>query len=145
MRIVGARSLAAIVLALIVAGCVSTGALGPLPAVSDPSNAAEIVVGRERRFLGSGPTVPVTLDGVRLFGLRVGQYVVIKVDPGDHIVGTQYMGITFGWEDVTVLVRAEANGRYYFRIDPAMGQLLLNAISADAARALMSNATRVSP
>lgn len=145
MRLAVARPFAQIVLALLLTGCVSTGTLGPLPAVSDVSNAAEIVVGRERRFVGSGNTLPVTLDGVRLFGLRVGEHVVVKVDPGDHIVGTQYMGLTFGWEDVTVVVRAEPKGRYYFRIDPAMGQALLNPISAEAGRALMSNTARVSP
>jgi len=32
---------------------------------------------------------------------------VMRVNPGDHIVGIQYRSITFSWEEVTVLVRAE--------------------------------------
>jgi hypothetical protein len=31
-------------------GCVSSGLIGPLPTVSDPTDAAEIVVIREHRF-----------------------------------------------------------------------------------------------
>jgi hypothetical protein len=42
------------------------------------------------------------------------------------------------------LVRAEPRRSYYFRIDPAFGQVLLNAITPDAGRALMSKTTRVS-
>jgi hypothetical protein len=39
----------------------------------------------------------------------------MKVNPGDHIVGMQYQGITFAWEDVTVLVHAEPKRSSYFR------------------------------
>jgi hypothetical protein len=107
-----------------------------VPIVTDADNAAEIVVDRESRFVGSGLTLRVTLDGVRIYGLRVGEHAVMKVDPGDHIVGTQYQGITFAWEDVTVLVHVEPRRSYYFRIDPALGQALINVITPEARRAL---------
>jgi hypothetical protein len=68
--------------------------IGSLPTVSDPTDAAEIVVIRENRFTGSALTDPITLDGVEIHGLRVGEHVVMKVNPGDHIVGTRYLGIT---------------------------------------------------
>jgi hypothetical protein len=83
-------------------GCVSQGLIGPLPTVSDKDNAAEIIVIRESRVLGSMQTLPVTLDGVRIYGLGSGEHAVMAVNPGDHIVGTQYpVTIPPSWEDVT--------------------------------------------
>jgi hypothetical protein len=142
---VGVRTpvLAAMVF-LLLTGCVSSGLIGPLPTVADADNAAEIIIGRESRFAGSALTLPVTVDGVRIYGLRVGEHAVMKANPGDHIIGTQYQGITFAWEDVSVLVRTEPRRSYYFRIDPGFGQPLLNAITPEAGRALMSKTTRVS-
>ena len=144
MRAVDVRATVLTVVLLLLAGCVSSGLIGPLPTVMDADNAAEIVVGREDRFAGSALTLPVTLDGVRVYGLRVGEHAVMKVNPGDHVVGTQYQGITFAWEDVTVLVRAEPRRSYYFRIDPAFGQVLMNAITPEAGRVLMSKTRQVS-
>lgn len=141
------------VLVLLLTGCtplsqhlrhVSLGPMVPPPTLPDAGNAALIVVGRDNRVAGFPRTFPVMLDGVRVYRLRVGEHAVMKVDPGDHIVGTQYMGLTFAWEDVTVLLRAEPGHTYYFRIDPGSGHPLLNAIPPDAGRALMSNTTRIS-
>jgi hypothetical protein len=135
-----------VVVALLLTGCVSSGLVGQLPTVTDADNAADIVVGREGRVTGSALTLPVTLDGVRVYELRVGEHAVMKVNPGNHIVGTQYQGIALAWEDedVTVLVRAEPRRSYYFHIDLAFGQVVLNAITPEAGRALMSKTTRVS-
>ena len=49
-----------------------------MPTVSDPTDAAEIVVIREHRFTGSGRTDPITLDGVEIYRLRVGEHVVMR-------------------------------------------------------------------
>src|SRR6266705_2038216 len=128
---------------VLLAGCsVSPGLIGPLPTVSDKDNAAEIIVIRESRVSGSLQTFPVTLDGVRIYGLQVGEYAVMTVTPGDHIVGTQYPNIPVGWEDVNVSVRVEPRRRYYFRIDPAVGQLLVNPITPEDGRTLMSKTKR---
>jgi hypothetical protein len=144
VRAVDVRLTVLTVVVLLLAGCVSSGLIGPLPTLTDADNAAEIVVGRENRFAGSALTLPVTLDGVRVYGLRVGEHAVMKVNPGDHVVGTQNQGITFAWEDVTVLVRAEPRRNYYFRLDPAFGHVLMNAITPEAGRVLMSKTRRVS-
>lgn len=91
---------------VLITGCsVSPGRLiGPLPTVSDKDNTTEIIVIRESRFAGSMQTLPVTLDGVRIYGLGSGEHAVMAVNPGDHIVGTQYpVTIPLGWEDVNRL------------------------------------------
>ena len=85
------------------------------------------------------------MDGVEIYRLRVGEHVVMKVNPGDHIVGIRYRSITFLWEEVTVLVRAEPRQSYYFRVDPSFGQPLVNAVTPEKGRALMSATTRISP
>jgi hypothetical protein len=142
------RRLGGIALATgLLTGCsVSPGLIGPLPAASDKDNAAKIIVIRESRFTGSMQTLPVTLDGVRIYGLGSGEHVVMAVNPGDHIVGTQYpMIIPPSWEDVNVLVRTEPRQSYYFRIDPMGGPLIVNPIDPEAGRMLMSKTTRIFP
>ena len=114
-----------------------------MPTVSDPKDAAEIVVIRESRFIGSMAILPVTLDGVRIYGLGSGEHAVMAVNPGDHIVGTQYLNIPVGWEDVNVWVRTEPTRSYYFRIDLG-GLPLVNPIAPEVGRMLMSKTTRVS-
>src|SRR6059036_694613 len=123
------RSFVGVLVTLALGGCVSSVLIGPLPTVSDPTHAAEIVVIREHRFTGSGRTDPITLDGVEIYHLRVGEHVVMKVNPGDHIVGIRYRNITFLWEEVTVLVRTEQRQSYYFRIDPGYAHPLVNAVT----------------
>lgn len=138
--------MAALILAtLLLAGCVAHGALLPLPPLADPDNAAEIIVLRESRFTGSGATWPVTLNGFEVYGIRVGEHVVLRVPPGDHIIGSRYLGLTFSWEDVTVRFRAEPRGTYYFRIDPGFGQVLVNPLPPETGRALQMTTTRIPP
>lgn len=66
------KALALIGILLVCAGCVSHGALGPLPAV-DPANSAEIAVIRDHLFVGAAGTVRIQLDGVPLYGLDAGE------------------------------------------------------------------------
>ena len=90
-------------------------------------------------------TLPVTLDGVRIYGLGSGEHVVIAVNPGTHIVGTQFaVTIPPSWEDVNVSVRTEPGRSYYFRIDLGGGLPLVNPIAPEVGSALMSTTTRVS-
>jgi len=132
---------------VLLTGCsVGPGLIGPLPAASDKDNAAKIIVIRERAFIGSMQTLPVTLDGVRIYGLRVGEHTVMAVNPGDHIVGTQYpVTIPPSWEDVNVWVLTEPRRSYYFRLDLRGGLPLLNPIAPEVGSILMSQTTRISP
>ena len=71
--------------------------------------------------------------------------MVIAVNPGDHIVGTQFpVTIPPSWEDVNVLVRTEPRRSYYFRIDLGGGLPLVNPIAPEIGSVLMSKMTRVS-
>jgi len=64
-----------------------------LPTVSDPTDAAEIVVIREHRFTGSGRTDPITLDGVEIYRLRVGEHVVMR---GRWLLGAKSDSMSVG-------------------------------------------------
>jgi len=71
--------------ALSLAGCVSGGALGPPPR-ADPSTAAQIVVIRERHFVGGGFTLEIAVDNQPLYVLASGQHAIISVAPGEHLL-----------------------------------------------------------
>src|SRR5262245_53086702 len=63
------------------------GTLGTLSPPPDPDQAAEIIVIRPYRYVGSGQGRGIWLDGVLLYGISRDEYVVIQVAPGHHIVG----------------------------------------------------------
>jgi hypothetical protein len=136
------RLVTALGVLLALAGCVTHGVINPVPSVAEGTAAAEIVILRESRFAASPLTVPVTLNGLETFGLHAGEYVVMRVPPGDHIVGTKYQGF-FGWEHVTVALRAEPGERYYYRIDTGSRQLNLNRIPPQLGQHLMTKTTRL--
>jgi hypothetical protein len=104
-----------ILFALLLAGCITHGLVGTLLSLPEPDRAAEIVVIREWRFIMGGGDLGVVLDGVLLYGISTDEHVVIKVPPGDHIVGVTARGP--GQDEATVTVRAEPRQRYYFRVE----------------------------
>lgn len=120
------RVAVAVVVALAVAGC-AHGLVGQLPAVTDAENAAVVVFIREARFAGAGVSVPVGIDGRKVYALRVGEHVAIKVSPGDRVVGVRYLGFTFHDEEITQALSAEARRTDYVRIDPGYGGFLLGS------------------
>ena len=110
------RGPALVLWALVLAGCVPAhGLVGALSALPDPDQAAEIVVIREWRFLMGGGDLAVVLDGALLYGISTDEHVIIKVPPGEHVVGVSAHGP--GKDEASVAVRAEPRQRYYFRIE----------------------------
>src|SRR5262249_53340783 len=99
--------------ALMLAGCGPPhGLIGPLPSLTDPDQAAEIIVFRESQFFGGrGARRGVWLDGVLLYGISMDEHVVIKVAPGNHIIGLRK-----GRKEAAFApVRGAPRQRYYFR------------------------------
>jgi hypothetical protein len=131
--------------ALVVNGCATHGLISVLPTPSNPQEAAEIVVARESRLTGSAVTFVVTVNGAEIYGLRVGEHVVMRVNPGDQIIGARYRSAFLTMEEVTVSVRAEARGTYYFRIDPGIGAPVMNAVTSEVGRALIAKTKRILP
>jgi hypothetical protein len=67
-------------LALLLAGCASSRWVGPAPLVDGP--AAEIVVARESRFLGSAGALVIAIDGIPVYELANGDEIVLRVPAG---------------------------------------------------------------
>jgi hypothetical protein len=109
------RSAVLLMFMLAVSGCTTHGRVGELPVLTDPDQAAEIVVIREFRFIGGGANFTVVLDSVPVYGIAVDEHVVLRVPPGDHVVTVTRRGAFLN--DAAVTVRAEPRRRYYYRLE----------------------------
>lgn len=134
------RLTAALCVALGLAGCVSAGPLGPLPA-ADPSTAAELIVIREWHFTGGGFPLEIAIDQQPVYVLTNGRHVIIPVAPGEHLLSVRGGGNA----PSTVLpVRAAGRTRYYFQARPFhVDPPSLQPVTAEAAQALMVRTDRV--
>jgi hypothetical protein len=127
---------------LLLAGCTAHGPLAPLTTFQ--SDAAEIVVIREWRYLMGGGNFTISLDGTPLYGIATSEHVIIPVAPGYHVVSVSAAGV--GLNDATANVQAVERQRYYFRVET--GTLfypgpLLQPINAEAGQALMEKTTLI--
>jgi hypothetical protein len=131
---------------LLLAGCTTHGLIGALPTIPNPTDAAEIVVIREWRFIGGGANLEITLDGAPVYGISTGEHVSLRVAPGYHVVGVFPKG---PWKnESTVNVQAAPQQRYYFRIEtsnPLAPDFILQPVGAEVGQALMAKTTRISP
>ncbi|BFM13209.1 hypothetical protein R50072_33620 [Simiduia litorea] len=76
-------------------GCVGPrGALNPLPKVVSPTDTAEIFILRNNNFAGSAVNYRVTLDGLEILGIGIGEHTSFQVDSGQHAIGVICNG---GW------------------------------------------------
>ena len=85
-------------------GC-ATNPTHPLPALADPSKAPEVVVMRGGLIWGSGVAANVTVDGYIVANLFTGKHVRLKLNPGEHSIGTTHGSAALSFEP---------NQKYYF-------------------------------
>src|SRR5208283_1186897 len=85
-------------------GC-ATNPTHPVPALADSSKVSEVVVMRGGLIWGSGVAANVTVDGYIVANLFTSKYVRLKLNPGEHSVGTINGSATLNFE---------ANQKYYF-------------------------------
>jgi hypothetical protein len=133
------RSLTALAL-LLLAGCTTHGRLAdPMTFQSD---AAEIVVIREWRFIGSGVNLTVSVDDAPVYGMGNNEHVIMRVSPGQHIVG---VSLRTALNESTVSVQTEAYRRYYFRVETASfgDGPLLQPVTAEMGQRLMNKTTLI--
>lgn len=97
---------------MIVLGCLlsscATNPTHPLPALADPSKASEVVVMRGGLIYGSGVVANVTVDGFIVANLFTGKHVRLRLNPGEHSVGTSHGSQT---------LNLEPNQKYYFLVN----------------------------
>jgi hypothetical protein len=135
------RTLATIALFLL-AGCTTHGRLAP--PTTFQTDAAEIIVIREFRFMGGGANLTVSIDGAPLYGIATSEHVVMPVAPGYHVVSVVPKGP--GRNEASASVQAVESKRYYFRVettglfDPSP---ILQPISTETGQALMEKTTLI--
>ena len=96
-----------LVLGFLLVGC-ATNPTHPLPALADPSKASEVVVMRGGLIWGSGVAANVTLDGYIVANLFTGKHATLKLNPGEHSIGTTHGSATLNFEP---------NQKYYFLVN----------------------------
>ena len=126
--------------ALTVEGCATHGRVGALPTISDPKQAAEIIVIRDQRFLGAAATITVVLDGVPVYGIDAGEHVILRVPAGEHVVAaTETLAI-----DRSIILDAQPARRYYLRLQPTTGSgTVPTPVAASQGEELLARTTRV--
>lgn len=75
---------------LLIAACsAAVGPVGsrPLPEITEPEKAVDVVVIRKRSLPFTGKTHFITLDGKKIFGINPGEYTRFKVSYGTHKIG----------------------------------------------------------
>ena len=102
---------------LTVEACSTHGPVGALPTISDPRQAAEIIVIRDQRVLSAAGIITVGLDGVRVYGIDAGEHVILPVPAGKHVVAaSESLAI-----DRSMMLDAQPGRRYYVRLQPMVG------------------------
>ncbi len=96
-----------IVLGCLLSGC-ATNPTHPLPTLADPSKASEAVVMRGSLFYGSAVAANVTVDGYIVANLFTGKHVRLKLNPGEHSIGTTHGSQT---------LNLESNQKYYLLVN----------------------------
>jgi hypothetical protein len=94
------------------AGCAG-GRLGPMPVLKSPGAASEVTVVRSNSLLGAPATMLVTVDGQRVWGLRLGQSFSLRLDPGLH-----NLGYDLGFNRCRERIEVESGQRYWIRLTP---------------------------
>lgn len=95
------------VLGFFLSGC-ATNPTHPLPALVDPSRASDVVVMRGGLIWGSGIAANVTVDAYIVANLTTGKHVRLKLNPGEHSIGTSHGSATLNFEP---------NQEYYFLVN----------------------------
>jgi hypothetical protein len=126
---------------LLVAGCVTHGRIGAMPAVPRFDEAAEIVVIRDHRIFGGALTVSVVLDGVPVYGIDAGEHVILRVPAGEHLIAASH---SLAIDSVNHMIDAQPGRRYYMRLQPTMGSgMVPTPVAAPEGEALMVKTTLV--
>lgn len=133
----GRTQILSVLAGLALSGC-AHGLVGTLPDVANIDGPPQIVVIRPQRFVGAVGKLTVTLDGADLYAIRNGEHVVIRVPPGDRIVGVKYDGL-----ENTQIVTTQPGQTYYFRLDLSSSDAFINRIVDATGRQLVSETARL--
>jgi hypothetical protein len=114
----------------------ATNPTHPLPALADSSKASEVIVVRGHLIWGSAMSANVTVDGYIVANLFTGKYVRLKLNPGEHSIGTI---------NGSASLNLESNKTYYFLVNvSASGAFTTHRIDEDEARKILATSKEIS-
>lgn len=110
----GAGRIAATVLIgiLVLGGCAG-GPTGPLPPVTDPSNAANVTFYRSKSIVGFFAPIVLKLDGRDIYHLGVGKRYSFRLDPGEYT-----LDYTIGFNECRAAILVYGGHAYRYRLLP---------------------------
>lgn len=105
---------------LMIQGCLTLGpkgVLGDLPALTDPSVYSEVYIIRKNKFSGKGLSYKIKIDDKDTFGIKVKEYIKLKLNPGKHTISvTTFGGMTPTTKISSVEIEMESSKKYYFLV-----------------------------
>ncbi len=86
---------------------------------------AEVSVLRDKSFSGSVVDYRLLVDGKLSAQLAWGEFVVLSLPAGDRVIEVRHPSALVGSIGDSTTLRAEPNGKYYYRINSDHGQIRL--------------------
>jgi hypothetical protein len=130
-------------LSLSIVGC-ATGpiATSPLPSLTDPKNASEVVVIRKSSIVGATNSYYITLNEQDVFGIKSGEYTTFKVPAGKHTIGVKcFGGWSPTWKESTIEVSLIPEEKVYFATGPGGSCAKIESINPAEGTALVTKST----
>ena len=120
-------------------------ALAKLPPVTDPANAGEIVVIRQRAFIADDFSFYLNVDQENVLTIASGQHTRFQLPAGEHRIAIRcYAMLTDSWKETALTERVLAGQTRYLAVKPKHDCASLDPLPEAEAKRLLPN-TRFRP
>lgn len=136
------------ILVLVFVSSLSSGCATTVPKMADLTPVADdrrfsnqtpadgnvvVIVLRDKAFAGGGVNYRLLIDGKLAAKVAAGEFVVLYVSPGEHVIEVRHPSALLGAIGDSSTLRAEANVKYFYRINSDLGQIRLLRTTEDSA------------
>lgn len=90
----------------------------PLPGISSEDEYGVIVVRRDSGFTGSALRARLYLDGLSIANLRPGEYVELKLSPGEYDLTLNSNGFAFVPVETKARAKVSLGSKEFYRVQP---------------------------
>jgi hypothetical protein len=140
------RLLAVCLAAGVLAGCASSGRLGPLPEIEPGRPVSRLVVYRISSLIGVTNSYYLLLDGREIFSLRSGEHTGFMIESGEHVLGVKcFGGVSPTWKENFVMRLFSPESEHFFEISPDLNCARIIAVPADEGKKSISSSTFIDP
>ncbi len=132
---------------LLFVGILFTGCATTLPTISELEQVPEerrfahqtskeggavLTVLRDKAFTGGGVDYRLFVDGKLSAQLAWGEFVVLYVLPGERVIEVRHPSALLGAIGDSTTLRAEPDGKYFYRINSDIGQIRILRTTEDS-------------